>query len=153
MGGRRSFSSFHLAIGVGSEPRARVGDCRRASAGEAPSRARQPAEGQARHRDKRGSSRTQVTLGSRSPIPGRCAHPREASPSSPSQSRLAVGGVSCPLVLGLCYSRSQLVPPALALTDLSEATSEKRAEYLVKAMVFPVVMYGCESWTVKKAEH
>ena len=25
--------------------------------------------------------------------------------------------------------------------------------YLVKATVFPVVMYGCESWTVKKAEH
>ena len=25
--------------------------------------------------------------------------------------------------------------------------------YLVKAMVFPVVMYGCECWTVKKAEH
>ena len=24
---------------------------------------------------------------------------------------------------------------------------------LVKAMVFPVAMYGCESWTVKKAEH
>ena len=24
--------------------------------------------------------------------------------------------------------------------------------YLVKAMVFPVVMYGCESWTIKKAE-
>ena len=24
---------------------------------------------------------------------------------------------------------------------------------IVKAMVFPVVMYGCESWTVKKAEH
>ena len=24
---------------------------------------------------------------------------------------------------------------------------------LVKAMVFPVLMYGCESWTVKKAEH
>ena len=24
---------------------------------------------------------------------------------------------------------------------------------LVKAMVFPVVMYGCESWTIKKAEH
>ena len=24
---------------------------------------------------------------------------------------------------------------------------------LVKAMVFPVVMYGCENWTVKKAEH
>ena len=26
-------------------------------------------------------------------------------------------------------------------------------DHLVKAMVFPVVMYGCESWTVKKAEH
>ena len=25
--------------------------------------------------------------------------------------------------------------------------------HLVKDMVFPVVMYGCESWTVKKAEH
>ena len=25
--------------------------------------------------------------------------------------------------------------------------------YLVKAMVFPVVLYGCESWTIKKAEH
>ena len=25
--------------------------------------------------------------------------------------------------------------------------------HLVKAMVFPVAMYGCESWTVKKAEH
>ena len=25
--------------------------------------------------------------------------------------------------------------------------------YLVKAMVFPVVMYGCESWIIKKAEH
>ena len=24
---------------------------------------------------------------------------------------------------------------------------------LVKAMVFPVIMYGCESWTIKKAEH
>ena len=24
---------------------------------------------------------------------------------------------------------------------------------LVKAMVFPLVMYGCESWTIKKAEH
>ena len=25
--------------------------------------------------------------------------------------------------------------------------------HLVKAVVFPVVMYGCESWTIKKAEH
>ena len=25
--------------------------------------------------------------------------------------------------------------------------------HLIKAMIFPVVMYGCESWTIKKAEH
>ena len=25
--------------------------------------------------------------------------------------------------------------------------------YIVKAMVFPVVIYGCQSWTIKKAEH
>ena len=25
--------------------------------------------------------------------------------------------------------------------------------HIVRAMVFPVVMYGCESWTIKKAEH
>ena len=28
----------------------------------------------------------------------------------------------------------------------------KKLDTLVKAMVFPVVMYGCESWTMKKAE-
>ena len=28
-----------------------------------------------------------------------------------------------------------------------------RKVHLVKAMVFPVVMYGCESWTIKEAEH
>ena len=33
-----------------------------------------------------------------------------------------------------------------------DITLSKKA-HLVKAMVFPVVMYGCESWTVKKAEH
>ena len=25
--------------------------------------------------------------------------------------------------------------------------------YIVKAMILPVVMYGCESWTIKKSEH
>ena len=33
--------------------------------------------------------------------------------------------------------------------DITLATKVR----LVKAMVFPVVMYGCENWTVKKAEH
>ena len=34
--------------------------------------------------------------------------------------------------------------------DITLPTTKVR---LVKAMVFPMVMYGCESWTVKKAEH
>ena len=36
--------------------------------------------------------------------------------------------------------------------DTNEVTENTKVR-LVKAMVFPVVMYGCESWTVKKAEH
>ena len=34
----------------------------------------------------------------------------------------------------------------------SRNISLPREVHLVKAMVFPVVMYGCESWTIKKAE-
>ena len=33
--------------------------------------------------------------------------------------------------------------------DITKSTKVR----LVKAMVFPVVMYGCESWTIKNAEH
>ena len=45
-----------------------------------------------------------------------------------------------------------------AMTNLgsllkSKDTTLPRKVHLVKAMVFPVVMYGCETWTVKKAEH
>ena len=34
-----------------------------------------------------------------------------------------------------------------------DITLPTKVHLVVKAMVFPVVMYGCESWTVKKAEH
>ena len=50
-----------------------------------------------------------------------------------------------------------LTPPkakqglGLEITYLSFTLPTK--VHLVKAIVFPVVMYGCESWTVKKAEH
>ena len=37
----------------------------------------------------------------------------------------------------------------MKIRDITLSTKVRR----VKAMVFPVVMYGCESWTVKKAEH
>ena len=45
-----------------------------------------------------------------------------------------------------------------ALTNLDSILKSRdltlpKNVHLVKAMVFPVVMYGCESWTVKKAEH
>ena len=41
----------------------------------------------------------------------------------------------------------------VSLSELWELVTDREAWHLVKAMVFPVVMYGCESWTVKKAEH
>ena len=37
----------------------------------------------------------------------------------------------------------------LIIRDISLPTNV----HLLKAMVFPVVMYGCESWTIKKGEH
>ena len=45
-----------------------------------------------------------------------------------------------------------------ALTDLDNVLKSRGITlptnvHLVEAMVFPVVMYGCESWTIKKAEH
>ena len=45
-----------------------------------------------------------------------------------------------------------------AMTNLdsilkSRDTTLPTKVHLVKAMVFPVVMYGCESWTIKKGEH
>ena len=45
-----------------------------------------------------------------------------------------------------------------AMTNLDSILKSRdipllRKVHLVKAMVFPVVMYGCESWTIRKAEH
>ena len=45
-----------------------------------------------------------------------------------------------------------------AVTDLDSILKSRNITLptkvcLVKAMIFPVVMYGCESWTIKKAEH
>ena len=39
------------------------------------------------------------------------------------------------------------------VTNLDSIFKSRDITLLVKALVFPVVMYGCESWTVKKAEH
>ena len=58
------------------------------------------------------------------------------------------GHGSCTIISAVSY---WLYRPALFSQggDLSLPTKV----HLVKAMVFPVVMYGCESWTIKKAEH
>ena len=47
-------------------------------------------------------------------------------------------------------------PPGSAVPGILQARTLEWvaiAFRLVKAMVFPVVIYGCESWTIKKAEH
>ena len=42
--------------------------------------------------------------------------------------------------------------PSPRIADLMEGVYDIKV-HIVKAMVFPVVMYRCESWTIKKAEH
>ena len=49
------------------------------------------------------------------------------------------------------YSLEGKLWPTYSILKSRDMTSSK--VHLVKAMVFPVVMYGCESWTIKKAEH
>jgi len=51
-----------------------------------------------------------------------------------------------------------LLPGRKAMTNLDSILKSRDITlpikvHLVKAMVFPVVMYGCESWPIKKAEH
>ena len=43
-----------------------------------------------------------------------------------------------------CFENSDLIERNITLS---------LKVHIVEAMVFPVVMYGCESWTIKKAEH
>ena len=50
-----------------------------------------------------------------------------------------------------------LLPGRKAMTNLDSVLKSRNITlpvkvHIVKAMVFPVVMYGCESWTIKKAE-
>ena len=56
---------------------------------------------------------------------------------------LDLRGFGGPLGLGITHKR-----PPVKSRNISLSTKVR----LVKAMVFPVVMYGCESWTIKKAE-
>ena len=63
----------------------------------------------------------------------------------------ADGDCSCEIKRGLLLGRK-------AMTNLDSIFKSRDITlptkvHLVKTMVFPVVMYGCESWTIKKAEH
>ena len=54
--------------------------------------------------------------------------------------------------------KRHLLPVRKAMTNLDSILKNRDITLptkirLVKSMVFPVVMYGCESWTVKKGEH
>ena len=48
----------------------------------------------------------------------------------------------------LLLGRKAMIDSILKSSDITLVTKV----HLVKAMVFPIVMYGCESWTIKKAE-
>ena len=50
-------------------------------------------------------------------------------------------------------SKRRLLLGRKVMTNLDRDISLPTKVCLVKAMVFPVVMYGCESWTIKKVEH
>ena len=69
-------------------------------------------------------------LGSKITADGDCSHEIKR--------HLLLGGKAMTNLEGILKSRDITLPKKVRL---------------VKAMVFPVVMYGCESWTVKKAEH
>ena len=54
--------------------------------------------------------------------------------------------------------KRRLLPGRKAMTNLDSKLESRDITlpakvHLVKAMVFPVIMYGCESWTIKTAEH
>ena len=71
-----------------------------------------------------------IFLGSKITAGGDCSHEIKR--------RLLLGRKTPTTLPSLLKSRDMTVPTKVCL---------------VKAMVFPVVMYGCESWTIKKAEH
>ena len=59
----------------------------------------------------------------------------------------------------ICTNKEKMLAPWKKSYDQSRQHIKKQRHYFAnkgpfsQAMVFPVVMYGCESWTIKKAEH
>ena len=67
-------------------------------------------------------------------------------------SKITVDG-DCSHEIKRCLLLGRKVMTNLDSTLKSRSITLPTKVCLVKAMVFPVVMYGCESWTIKKAEH
>ena len=63
----------------------------------------------------------------------------------------AAGDCSHEIKRWLLYGRKVMINLDSILKSIGITLSTK--VHLVKAMIFPVVIYGCESWTVKKTEH
>ena len=68
-------------------------------------------------------------------------------------SKITADGDDCSHEIKRC-----LLPGRKSMTNLDSILKSRDITlptkvHIVKAMVFPVVMYGCESWTIKKAEH
>ena len=70
-----------------------------------------------------------IVLGSKVPVDGDCTHEIKR--------HLLLGRKAMTNLDGILKSRDTTLPSQV---------------HIVKAMVFPVVMYGCENWTTKKAE-
>ena len=63
-----------------------------------------------------------------------------------------------PKSLQMVIAAMKLIPGRKVMTNLDSMLKSRDITLptkvcLVKAMVFPVVMYGCESWSIKEAEH
>ena len=67
-------------------------------------------------------------------------------------SKITVGGDCSHEIKRCLLLGSKVVTNVDSILESRDITLPTKVR-LVKAMAFPVVMYGCESWTVKKAEH
>ena len=68
------------------------------------------------------------------------------------RSKITADG-DCSHEIKRCLLLGRKVPTNLNSILKSKDVTFPTNVHLVKAMVFPVIMYGCESWTIKKAEH
>ena len=72
--------------------------------------------------------------------------------------RLFLGALNSLLIVTAAMKLKALAPWKKAMSNTDSILKSRDISLLakfclVKAMVFPVVKYGCESWTIKKAEH